>query len=127
MNLISFINEPHVNLIQALLLKFRPAKEKKKYELTDRVPIPGTDLKGVDLLQKSLGVDKAISRYLFGDKEKEAEGVVDSKGREWTEREFKKTQYMWRTPGLPTTAPGENARLIGENNLVFSMYAKYVK
>jgi hypothetical protein len=107
-------------------LKFKGPKEKVKYPFTDKVEIAkaGT-LRGMELLQKSLGVDRAIEAYLFGGDD--SQGVVEAKGREWTDREFRKTQYIWRMPGSPITSLGTSAKAIGDTNFVFDAYLKYAK
>jgi alpha-beta hydrolase superfamily lysophospholipase len=101
------------------LLKFRTAKEKAKYALTDRVEIPNAgNLTGTGLLQKSLGVDSNIQKYL--------DDVVDAKGREWTEREFRKTQYIWRTtPSL--AGPVIHLKQLNDTNLMFDTYTRFMK
>lgn len=101
-------------------IKFKTASLKVKYSFTAAVPVK-TKLSGIGLLQPSLAVDDAIYQYLFGGKD--AEGVVEAKTREWTEREFRKTQYVWRLPG-PTLI---NAKLLNDTNLLFNDYARYAK
>ena len=101
-------------------LSFRTAKLKSKFPFTDKVPVD-TKLSGTDLLQKSLNVDGAIYQYLFGGPD--VEGVVDAKSREWTEREFRKTQYVWRLPGNQVV----NAKMLNDTNFLFNDYARYAK
>jgi hypothetical protein len=105
--------------VAAGALKFKTSANKAKYTLTDKVPIPKTDLTGIALLQKSLGVDKAIAKYL--------DDVIDAKGREWTEREFRKSTFSWRPMTIPPGGPGINAKLLNENNLLFDTYSKYIR
>jgi pimeloyl-ACP methyl ester carboxylesterase len=97
---------------------------KSKYPFTAAVPVK-TKLSGTELLQKSLNVDGAIHQYLFGGPD--VEGVVDAKTREWQEREFRKTQYVWRVPGTPAGATGVTAKLLNDTNFVFNDYRLYVK
>ena len=112
--------------VAAAALKFKGPKDKTKYPFTDKVEIAKAgNLKGMDLLQKTLGVDQAIKGYLFGGDD--SQGVVEAKGREWTDREFRKTQYIWRLPGSPTTSLGVTAKLPGDNNFMFETYMKYAK
>ncbi len=96
-------------------------KDKKKYPYTDRAPIKNTDLTGITLLQKSLGVDKVMAKYL--------EDVIDAKGREWTEREFRKSTFAWRPMNVPAgvNVGTINAKLLNENNLLFDTYSRYIK
>ncbi len=106
-------------------LKFKTQKDKAKYAFTDAVVMPKTKLAGVELLQKSLGVDQAIYDYLFGNAK--ADGVIDSKGREWTERDFRKTQYVWRLPNTPPNATGVTAKRLDDKNFLFNDYLRYLK
>jgi hypothetical protein len=76
----------------------------------------GGKLTGVSLLQKALGTGDAIADYL--------EKVMQVKGNEWTEREFKKSQYVWRFPGSPKLLP---AKFPNEQNLMFETYEKFIR
>lgn len=106
-------------------ISFKTAKEKSKYAFTDAVGVPKTKLAGVELLQKSLSVDQAIHDYLFGNAK--TDGVIDSKAREWTEREFRKTQYVWRLPGTPPISTGVPAKRLDDKNFLFNTYLKYIR
>ncbi|MCI0683112.1 MAG: alpha/beta hydrolase [Gemmataceae bacterium] len=106
-------------------LSFKTARVKSKYAFTDAVKVPRTKLAGMGLLQPSLNVDGAIYQYLFGGKD--AEGVVEAKSREWTERDFRKTQYIWRIPGTPAGATGTPAKLLNDTNFIFNDYARYMR
>jgi alpha-beta hydrolase superfamily lysophospholipase len=100
------------NLIKA----FKSPREKNKYPFTDRVEVKAGKLTGMDLVQQSLQTDQAILEYL--------NGVVDLKGREWAEREFRKTAYVWR---MSPVAPPLNAHNANENNLIFDTYVKFAR
>ncbi len=65
-----------------------PKTKDKRYNYTAAVQIKGSKLTGSDLLQKSLGTAGEIAKYL--------DGVIEEKKREWIEREFVKTHYVWR-------------------------------
>ena len=106
-------------------LKFLTGKQKSKFPFTAAVPVAKTKLAGVGLLERSTGVEKAIADYLFGGDK--ADGVVDAKGREWQEREFRKTQYVWRLPGTPATATGVPAKMLNDTNFLFNDYVKYIR
>jgi hypothetical protein len=67
-------------------------KDKDKYPLTAAVPVQGGKLKGIGLLQKSLGTEDEIVKYVGN--------VFEAKGKEWEEHDFKRTQYVWRLPGV---------------------------
>lgn len=101
----------------ASLMSFKTAKEKAKYPLTDRIEIKAGKLTGMDLVQKSLKTDTEILAYLTE--------VVDVKGREWTEREFKKTVYAWRIPINSLNLIPCHAS--GENNLIFDTYTRFAR
>jgi len=97
---------------------------KSKFPFTAGVPVK-TKLSGMELLQKSLNVDGAIHQYLFGGPD--VEGVVDAKAREWQEREFRKTQYIWRLPGTAAGATGVPAKMLNDTNFLFNDYSRYVR
>lgn len=91
-------------------------KDEKKYAFTAAVPIKGGGkLTGAGLLKKSLGTDEAIVQYI--------KDVAEAKGNEWGEREFRKTQYVWRIPGIVQPIP---ARLPMERTLVFDTYERFL-
>lgn len=76
-------------LAKATVKYFKGAKSKDdKYSLTAAVPVDGGGkLAGAALLQKSLDTEKNIVDYV--------KSVVDAKGSEWEERDFRKTLYNW--------------------------------
>jgi hypothetical protein len=91
-------------------------KDDKKYALTDAVPIKGGGkLTGIGLLQKSLQTEEAIAGYI--------KEVADAKGKEWEERDFRKTQYVWRVPGVAAPQP---AKLPNEKMLLFDTYERFL-
>ncbi len=67
-------------------------KDEKRYPLTGLGAVKGGTLKGIGLLQKSLGTEDEIVKYVGT--------VFEAKGKEWEERDFKRTQYVWRLPGV---------------------------
>jgi hypothetical protein len=104
------------SLANNLVKPFKTASQKNKYPFTDRVEVKAGKLTGMELLQPSLQTDQAILEYL--------NGVVDLKGREWTEREFRKTAYVWR---MTPNGPPVNAHNANDNNLVFDTYLKFAR
>jgi len=90
-------------------------KKDEKYRFTAAVPIKGGGkLKGAGLLQKSLGTDDAIVEYI--------KGVVEAKSNEWSEREFRRNQYVWK---LADQAPVP-AKLPKEKTLIFDTYERFL-
>ncbi len=89
----------------------------KKYSYIAAYPVAGnTKLVGGNLLQKSLGTDKAIADYL--------EAVVEKKGNEWGKLDFATSQYVWKGTFGTTWAkqiPGQDSK-----NLNFSMYEQFL-
>ena len=92
------------------------AKNDKKYPYTAAVEVAGgAKLTGVSLLQKSLGTENAIVEYI--------QNVVEAKGQEWGERDFRKSQYVWRIPGTSQPLP---AKLPMEKTLVYDTYERFM-
>lgn len=93
-------------------------KKDEKKLLVTAYELKGSKLTGAGLLLKSLDTEKVI---LAGTDE-----MVDAKQNEWAEREFKKTQYLWKIP-----AGGGNQDVIiplkqpGELYLTFDAYDKF--
>ena len=82
-------------------------------------PLKGSKLTGAGLLQKSLDTEKVIVAAVSE--------MVDAKSNEWTEKEFKKTEYFWRIPagvGLPDTII--QLKPVGDTNLNYDTYDKFV-
>jgi pimeloyl-ACP methyl ester carboxylesterase len=98
----------NIGLACAKYLKKEENKRAVAYE------IEGSKLTGVGLLQKSLPTEQVIVDV--------ANEIIELKSNEWTEREFKKTQYF-------RAIPGEAPVLIkpaGEINLAFEIYDKFM-
>ncbi len=91
-------------------------KDDKKFALTAAVPLAGGGkLTGAGLLQKSLGTDEAISQYI--------KDVAEVRGHEWEQRDFRKTQYVWKIgPSAPIPA-----KLPMEKTLVYDTYERFLK
>jgi len=89
-------------------------KDDKKGTVTAYEVEGNTKLTGANLLGKATGTDKAIAAYL--------KDVVENRGAEWTEREFRKTNYVWKVGGgtVPAKAPMETS------NLNFDSYEKFI-
>ena len=105
------------SIAKACETRFKGKKKDDKYRFTAAVPITGGGkLIGAGLLQKSLGTDNAIVEYI--------QGVAEAKGNEWSEREFRKSQYVWRASVASQLVP---AKAQGENNLNFSTYAEFMR
>lgn len=83
----------------------------EKYRYTAAVPL-ASRLKGTGLLQKSLETTDRIVEYL--------DGVVQLKGNEWTDRDFRNTAFVWTFPRFMP------ARLAGEMNLDFNSYLEFL-
>lgn len=105
----------------------KPKKDDPKYSFTDAVEVKGGKLKGMELLQKSLGVDDAIVTYL--------KEVTNEKRKLWEQRDFAKTQYVWRgVAGAPVPCI-QNKFLVNnaveaktgkEKTLIFDTYDKFI-
>lgn len=113
--------------IASAAVKFAEGKNKAKFPFTGKAEVKAGKLAGMELLQKSTRLDEYISAYLFGNPSQKTDGVVDAKGREWIEKENKKTLYMWRNPGVIPGGPGISAKGIGDTNLYFETYGKYAR
>jgi hypothetical protein len=102
------------NVAKACETRFKGKKKDEKYRLTLALPIQGGGkLSGAALLQKSLTTEQNIVDYI-----KEA---AEAKGNEWSEREFRKTQYVWRVPAVvPSKLPNEKL-------LLFDTYERFIR
>jgi hypothetical protein len=101
------------NVARALEKNLKSRDNKGKF--TAAVPVKGnTKLAGEKLLQKALGTDTAIGDYLGA--------VVDAKGQEWSEREFRKTNYIWRVGGAAVQAKAPT----DTSNLSFFDYRQFI-
>lgn len=86
-----------------------------KYRLTGAVEVKAEKLTGAALLQKSLGTEEVIVKYLTD--------VATTKGNEWVELDYRKTIYVWRFPGNPNLMP---AKPYNEQTLVWDSYEKFL-
>ncbi len=75
-----------------------------------------TDLSGMKLLTKGTNADDAIMKYL--------DGVVDDRKAEWSDHDFEKSLYIWRSPLNPQMVVPAKKR--GEKTLVFDDYHKFI-
>jgi hypothetical protein len=91
-------------------------KTSKQHDFIGGAEIKGTSLKGSGLLQKSLPTEAAIFDYL--------KNVTAERSNEPYEREFMKTQYVWRNPGTNVTVPARATST--DKNLVYQTYDKYL-
>lgn len=85
----------------------------RRYEFTGSTPIPGANekLRGRGLLQVS-GADGAIVEYV--------ENLSMARPREWMERDFRKTLYVWRNTQL------SYAKLPSETTMIFNGYQQFI-
>ena len=83
------------------------------YKYTGAMELPAGKLTGSALLQKSSKTDLKIVEWL--------EKVVEAKGNEWSKRDFRKTQYMWRIGAVQIPA-----KLPGEETLTFDAYDRFL-
>jgi len=90
----------------------------EKHRYIAKVELEKSKLVGAGLLQESLGSEKAIVNYL--------KDVVEDKSNEWSEREFRKNQYIWLFPAM-AMAPQTFmiAKPAGENNFNFDNYGTF--
>jgi predicted esterase len=76
-----------------------------------------TKLTGVELLeQKSLKVDTAIQKYL--------ENVVSDKGNEWSDHDYRRSQFVWRMGVVGQTLVAKRPM---EMNPEFDDYGKFIR
>ncbi|MBI3411680.1 MAG: alpha/beta fold hydrolase [Planctomycetes bacterium] len=83
------------------------------YKYTGAVELPAGKLTGAALLQKSSKADQKIVEWL--------EKVAEAKGNEWSKRDFRKTQYMWRIGAIQIPA-----KLATEEILTFDGYDRFL-
>jgi alpha-beta hydrolase superfamily lysophospholipase len=84
-----------------------------RYDYVKSYEVKKTKSPGISLVQKALGTEKDILDYL--------EVVVDKRGREWTKRDFRTSQYNWRAGGGLVPAKGTDP-----NNLLFNSYESFI-
>jgi hypothetical protein len=103
-------------LCDALAKKLK-VKDDPKHNFIAAYEVSGTNLKGINLIQKSLKTEQALTEYLTD--------VTEKRSNEWVKRDFRTTQFMWRIGGtlvpakliLPTYDP---------NNLKFEGYYQFM-
>jgi pimeloyl-ACP methyl ester carboxylesterase len=99
------------------LEKFIKGKDKKSaagYEFTAAVPVnAGPKLTGRELLKPTLGTDKAIVPYL--------QQVVEAKGNEWSQLDFRRSQYAWRIANRMVSA-----KAMADPAIHFSLYSEFI-
>ena len=91
----------------------------KKHRFVTAVELKDNKLTGSNLLQPSLGTEKAIVEYL--------EEVIDARGNEWFERDFRKSEIFWHFPladGNDQILPSKPA---WEMNPNFDTYEKFLQ
>jgi hypothetical protein len=88
----------------------------KKHDFIGAVELP-TNLTGMKLLQKGLGTDTLIVKYL--------DSVVDERKNERVDRDFPNTTYVWRLPGNPMLIPAKKGKG-GDKTLNFDDYLRFI-
>jgi len=99
------------------LVKYIKGKTKDtRHKGTFVAALKATKLTGVSLLeQKSLGLPDAIAKTL--------DDMASYKANEWTELDYRKSQYVWQQLGSPPVI----AKPTGEMNAVFDTYEKFMR
>jgi hypothetical protein len=87
----------------------------KKHEYIGAVEL-NTNLTGMKLLQKGLGTETSIVKYL--------DSVVEDRKNERVDRDFSNSFYMWRVPIGGMLIPAKNRK--AEKNLNFDDYNKFI-
>jgi hypothetical protein len=87
----------------------------KKHEYIGAVEL-NTKLTGMKLLQKGLGTETSIVKYL--------DSVVEERKNERVDRDFSNSFYMWRVPIGGGLIPAKNRK--AEKNLIFDDYNKFI-
>jgi predicted esterase len=105
-------DEDSKTIAKGLEKALKPAKgPSPKY--TGAVSLGKTKLAGAEMLeQKSLKVDTAILKYL--------ENVVSDKGNEWSDHDYRRSQYVWRFGAQPIVIKPAN-----EMNAAFDNYERF--
>jgi hypothetical protein len=92
---------------------------KEKHKFIDAVPVAGAkDLKGQQLLQPSLGTDKAIIGWL--------DNILENKTPERITRDYQKSQYAWVIPTGGIRPMIMIAKPTGELNLLWNNYERFM-
>jgi hypothetical protein len=87
----------------------------KKHEYIGAVEL-NTNLSGMKLLQKGLGTETSIVKYL--------DSVVEDRKNERVDRDFSNSFYMWRLPIGGGLIPAKNRK--AEKNLIFDDYNRFI-
>src|SRR5262249_40019782 len=87
----------------------------KKHEYIGAVEL-NTNLTGMKLLQKGLGTETSIVKYL--------DSVVEDRKNERVDRDFSNSFYMWRVPINGMLIPAKNRK--AEKNLIFDDYNRFI-
>jgi hypothetical protein len=87
----------------------------KKHEYIGAVEL-NTNLTGMKLLQKGLGTETSIVKYL--------DSVVEDRKNERVDRDFSNSFYMWRVPIGGVLIPAKNRKT--EKNLNFDDYNNFI-
>jgi pimeloyl-ACP methyl ester carboxylesterase len=104
-------------IAKACETKFKGSKKKDdKYRFTVAMPVPAGKLAGAALLQASLPTEEKIIAYV--------KDVGEAKSNEWSERDFRKTLYVWRPAG---GRPIPAKLLPNEKLLAFDTYEMFVR
>lgn len=90
----------------------KPKKDSKKHEFIGAVEL-GTNLAGAKLLQKGLGTDKLITKYL--------DSVVEERKYERVDRDFLNTYFVWKLNN--GVVPARNKK--SDKTLNFDDYGKF--
>jgi hypothetical protein len=85
-----------------------------KFKLTKAVAVPKTNLKGAELLQKSLPTAREIADYL--------DGIVQDKGNEWSEKDYRNSAFYW----IRSTVQPMPAKRPTEANLIWTSYEQFI-
>jgi hypothetical protein len=103
-------------IAKACETRFKGKKKDDKYRFTLALPVKGGgNLKGASLLQKTLLTEENIVGYI--------NEVAEAKANEWVELDFRKTQYVWRMPGVLQPYP---AKPLDYRMLIYDTYEKFL-
>jgi hypothetical protein len=106
---------PAKTIAKACETKLKGKKKDDKYRFIAALPIKGGGkLSGSGLLQPSLNTEEDVISYI--------KDVAEAKGNEWTERDFRKTDYVWVLG--PRRVP---AKLSNEKLLLWDSYEKFLR
>jgi len=86
----------------------------KNNSYTQAVGVDAGALRGVDLIQQGSAVE--LRKYL--------EGVVQARGNEWEQKDFRDAQYYWMFGS--NIRQWQPAKPIGDTNLFYNTYSKFL-